>query len=241
MLHIRKLVVLSHWRKKYIFWLIGCIILIYLCSPLINSLSLWQWDTINTVFQHQITEIVWMLFLLYFGSTILGQWKSNKIFQLLWAKKQEPISIIFQIRLGLYSIYSLYIIVTYCIGYIIQWFEINILLMYINLLISWWILLSLVMILSQFTNSYAAIIWSLILYVISYSINFILFSTPIWFQDSLSYQILHTIQYIFPRLDLLYSTMGSASWIRSAMANILYLIVIIILLIRSFLFYYTKK
>lgn len=241
MLHIRKLVVLSHWRKKHIFWLIGCIILIFLSTPLIHSLSLWQWTVIATIFQHQITEIVWVLFLLYFGSTIIWQFKADKIFQLLWAKKQEPKNMIFQMRLGLYSIYSFYILLTYIVGFLVQGFDVNTLMMYSNLLISGAIVLAIVMILSLVTNSYAAMICALILYTISYSINFILFSTPLWFQDTVSYKLLSIIQYFFPRLDLLYNTIDSWSWLRAMWANILYLIVLLIILIKLFLSYYTKK
>ena len=241
MLHVWKLIVTSHRRKKHVIWLFICAVFVFLLIPLINSISLWEGWFVNTSFQHQITEIIGLLFVLYFWSTILQQLNHNKIIQLLRSKRKEPISFVTQIWLGTYSIYAIYIIITCLIALLLQWPEHNILIWYSNLLISGAIVLTVVMLLSIVTNSYAAMVWSLIIYSISYSINFIIFSTPLAFQETISYKILTILQYLFPRFDMLYSTSNHV-WERlwSIWWNILYLLCIFSLFIYVFLRRYNK-
>lgn len=239
MLHVWKLIITLHRRKKHILWLIICAIFIFLCIPILNSVSLWEGSFINSSFQHQITEIVGLLFLLYFGSTTLSQLNHNKITQLLWSKKKEPISFISQIRWGIYSIYIFYILLTIITTFILQGLNISIIMWYANLIISWGIILTIIMMLSLVTNSYAAMVWSLIIYSISYSINFIIFSTPLSFQETFSFKALTILQYLFPRFDILYST----TWIqrfRSIWGNILYWIVIYYIFVYVFLHRYNR-
>lgn len=239
MLHVWKLIITLHRRKKHILWLIICAIFIFLCIPILNSISLWEGSFVNSSFQHQITEIVGLLFLLYFWSTTLSQLNQNKITQLLWSKKKEPISFISQIRWGLYSIYIFYILLTVIVVLLIQGFDINIIIWYSNLIISWGIILIIIMMLSLLTNSYAAMVWALIIYSISYSINFIIFSTPLSFQETLSFKTLTVLQYLFPRFDILYSTVWR-EWLRSVWGNILYLIVIYCIFVYVFLHRYNR-
>lgn len=241
MLHVWKLIITLHRRKKHVAWLCICAVFVFLLIPLINSISLWEGWFVNTAFQHQITEIIGLLFLLYFGSTLLQQLNHNKIIQLLRSKRKEPISFVTQIRWGTYSIYAIYIIVTCIIALLLQWPVHNILIWYSNLLISGAIVLTVVMLLSLVTNSYAAMVWSLIIYSISYSINFIIFSTPPNFQETLSYKILTILQYLFPRFDMLYNTSGNiGEWLRSVWWNMLYLSCIFSLFIYVFLRHYNK-
>jgi hypothetical protein len=234
MLHVWKLIMTLHRRKKHILWLIVCAIFLFLCSPIINSISLWEWTIVNNAFQHQITEIIWLLFLLYFWSTTLSQLNHTKVTQLLRSKKREPISFISQIRWSIYSVFIWYIIITIIGVSIMNFHQIDII-PYINLLISWWIILTIVMILSLLTNSYAAMVVSLIIYSISYSINFIIFSTPLSFQQTLSYKILMFVQYLFPRFDLLYSTSRWFERFWSIGWNILYFCCIYCIFIYIFL------
>ncbi len=195
---------------------------------------------INNNFQHQVTEIIGLLFILYFWSTTIQQFDQNKVMQLLWSKKKEPISFISQIRLGIYSVYFLYIVFS-CIAFsLIHWINIENLFSYINLLVSWSIILTMILILSLITNSYASMIISLIIYSISYSINFIIFSTPIAFQETISYKLLTITQYIFPRFDMLYSTNIWIERLRSLWWNLLYLACIYYLFIYIFLRNYNK-
>lgn len=236
MLHVWKLIITLHRRKKHILWLIVCAIFLFLCMSLINSISLWEWWIINSTFQHQITEVIGLLFLLYFWSTTLTQLNNTKVTQLLWSKKREPISFISQIWLGIYSVYVLYILLTLIGSVIISINEINfIIIWYINLLISWAIILTVIMILSLITNSYAAMVTSLIIYSIAYSINFIIFSTPISFQETFSYKALTIIQYLFPRFDLLYSTSLWNERLWSIWWNIIYWFCLFYILINIFL------
>ncbi len=223
-----------HRRKKHIFWLIVCGIFVFLCSPLICSISLWEWEIVNNTFQHQITEIVGLLFLLYFGSTTLNQLNDTKVTQLLWSKKREPISFISQIRWGIYSVFAWYILLNFIVTTIIHFHQVDVI-PYINLLVSWWVILTIVMLFSLVTNSYIAMISSLIIYSISYSINFIIFSTPLSFQQSLSYKILSFAQYLFPRFDLLYSTSWWSERLWSIGWNIIYLCCIYCVFIYIFL------
>ena len=239
MLHVWKLIITLHRRKKHILWLIICAIFIFLCIPILNSISLWEGSFVNSSFQHQITEIVGLLFLLYFGSTTLSQLNQNKIIQLLWSKKKEPISFISQIRWGIYSIYIFYIVLTIFTTLLLQGLNISIIMWYANLIISWGIILTIIMMLSLLTNSYAAMVWSLIIYSISYSINFIIFSTPLSFQETLSFKALTILQYLFPRFDILYSTVWT-EWLRSLWGNILYWIVIYYIFVYVFLHRYNR-
>lgn len=240
MFHVRKLIITSYRRKKYILWLVISIIFLVLLSSLISSISLGEGTMINNNFQHQITEIIGLLFLLYFWSTTIQQFNQNKVMQLLWSKKKEPISFISQIRLGIYSVYFLYIILS-CITFsLIHWINIENIFSYINLLVSWSIILTMILIFSLITNSYASMIISLIIYSISYSINFIIFSTPIAFQETISYKLLTLIQYIFPRFDMLYSTNIWIERLRSLWWNLLYLACIYYLFIYIFLRNYNK-
>ena len=239
MLHVWKLIITLHRRKKHILWLIICAIFIFLCIPILNSISLWEGWIINSTFQHQITEIIGLLFLQYFGSTTLSQLNQNKITQLLWSKKKEPISFISQIRWGIYSIYMFYILLTILTTLLLQWLNINIIMWYANLIISWGTILTIIMMLSLLTNSYAAMVWSLIIYSISYSINFIIFSTPVSFQETLSFKALTILQHLFPRFDILYST-TSTEWLRSLWGNILYWIVIYCIFVYVFLHRYNR-
>lgn len=239
MLHVWKLIITLHRRKKHILWLIICAIFIFLCIPILNSISLWEGSFVNSSFQHQITEIVGLLFLLYFGSTTLSQLNQNKITQLLWSKKKEPISFISQIRWGIYSIYIFYILLTILTTLLLQGLNISIIMWYTNLIISWGIILTIIMMLSLLTNSYAAMVWSLIIYSISYSINFIIFSTPLSFQETLSFKALTILQYLFPRFDILYSTVWT-EWLRSLWGNILYWIVIYYIFVYVFLHRYNR-
>jgi hypothetical protein len=239
MFHIWKLIITLHRRKKHILWLIICAIFIFLCIPIINSISLWEGWFINNIFQHQITEIIGLLFLLYFGSTTLSQLNQNKITQLLWSKKKEPISFISQIRWGIYSIYIFYILLTIITTLLLQGFNISVIMWYVNLIISWGIILTMIMMLSLLTNSYAAMVWSLIIYSISYSINFIIYSTPIGFQDTFSFKALTILQYLFPRFDILYSTIWK-EWLWSLWGNIFYWIAIYCIFVYIFLDRYNK-
>jgi hypothetical protein len=239
MLHVWKLIITLHRRKKHILWLIICAVFIFLCIPILNSISLWEGLFVNSSFQHQITEIIGLLFLLYFGSTTLSQLNQNKITQLLWSKKKEPISFISQIRWGVYSIYIFYILLTVIAILLIQGFDIHIIMWYSNLIISWGIILTIIMMLSLLTNSYAAMVWALIIYSISYSINFIIFSTPISFQETFSFKVLTILQYLFPRFDILYSTLWR-EWLRSVWGNILYWIVIYYIFVYIFLDRYNR-
>jgi hypothetical protein len=239
MLHVWKLIITLHRRKKHILWLIICAVFIFLCIPILNSISLWEGLFVNSSFQHQITEIIGLLFLLYFGSTTLSQLNQNKITQLLWSKKKEPISFISQIRWGVYSIYIFYILLTVIAILLIQGFDIHIIMWYSNLIISWGIILTIIMMLSLLTNSYAAMVWALIIYSISYSINFIIFSTPISFQETFSFKVLTVLQYLFPRFDILYSTLWR-EWLRSVWGNILYWIVIYYIFVYIFLDRYNR-
>lgn len=238
--HVWNLILTFHWRKRHIVWLFVSIIILYICTPFINSIALGENSVVSTAFSQQIIEIIGLLFLLYFGSTILSEFNKNKTIQLLRSKKKEPLWLITQLWTGTYTVYALYIIVAINIWWLIVWRDVTIVQATINLLISWAIVLSIVMCLSCITHPYAAIIWSLIIYSMSYSINFIIFSTPNLFKESISYKILTVIQYLFPRLDLLYSTSWN-SWIRASLANMLYAIVIFSIFVCIFLYSYKKQ
>jgi len=239
MFHIWKLIITFHRRKKHIVWLFVCAIFVFLCIPLLNSIALWEWGFVNNAFQHQITEIIGVLFLLYFWSTTLGQLNQNKVTQLLWSKKKEPISFISQIRWGIYSIYILYLIITCITALLLQGTEIVTITWYFNLAITGAITLTIVMMLALVTNSYAAMVWSLIIYSISYSINFIIFSTPVSFQETFSYKALTIVQYLFPRFDILYSTVWK-EWFWTVGGNIIYLVAIYFIFVYVFLHRYNR-
>ena len=120
--------------------------------------------------------------------------------------------------------------------------DISLIISYSNLLISGAIALSLIFFFSSITNSYAALLSTLIVYLISYSINFIIFSTPVNFEDNISFKILTIVQHLFPRFDILYSSMSMFStWLRSVGANILYFICITSIMIYIFLSRFAKR
>jgi hypothetical protein len=238
MFHIWKLILIWHRRKKHILWLMICVVITILCMTLIQPLSLGEWEFVTNALQHQITEVIWILFLVYFGATSINQFNHTKITQLLRSKQKKPIAFISQLRAGTYSIYATYIISTYIATLLFNWTESNIT-EYINLLVSGSTILTITMILSLLINTYSAMIWSLIMYGISYSINFILFSTPITFQTNVSYQILTFLQYLFPRFDLIYSTTGQER-IRATGWNIIYWITAYCIFVYMFLHQYKK-
>ena len=235
MLNIWKLIVIAHRRKKHILWLIVVLFVVALCLPLLNSIALGQGDVVNQSFQHLIIEVVGLLFLVYFGSTLLNQFSENKTLQLLWSKKKQPLQFIAGAWLGLYTIYAGFVIISLLVS-LLYYGDTTLLISYFNLLISGAIALSFIFLFSCLTNSYAAMLSSLIIYIMSYSINFIIFSTPIAFEDNISFKILTLIQYLFPRFDILYSTMQDPSirgW--TALGNLLYLLCISIIMVRVFL------
>ncbi len=241
MFNIWKLITIAHRRKKYILWLIIVIFAIVLLIPLFNSIALWQGDIINTSFQHIVIEVVGLLFIVYFGSTLLKQFTDNKTLQLLWSKKKQPLRFIIECWLGLYSIYAVFVLVAMIISFL--YYGDSILIMtYINLLISGAIALSVILLFSCLTNSYAAMLSTIIIYLISYSINFIIFSTPIAFEKNISYTILTVVQYLFPRFDILYSSVHTpiTRW-WTVFANFLYFICISFIMIRVFLSRFAQK
>lgn len=235
MLNIWKLIIIAHRRKKYILWLIIVLFVVGLCLPLLNSISLGQGDMVNQSFQHLIIEIVGLLFLVYFGSTLLNQFSENKTLQLLWSKKKQPLHFIAGARIGLYSVYAAFVITALIVSFM-YYGDTTIIINYINLLLSGAIALSFIFLFSCLTNAYAAMLSALIIYIMSYSINFIIFSTPTNFEGNISFKVLTIIQYLFPRFDILYSTvqdLGIRWW--AVWGNILYLICISAIMIRVFL------
>lgn len=235
MLNIWKLIVIAHRRKKHILWLIIVLFVVALCLPILDSIALGQGDIVNQSFQHLIIEVVGLLFLVYFGSTLLHQFSENKTLQLLWSKKKQPLSFITGAWLGLYTIYAGFVMIA-LLASLLYYGDTAIIISYGNLLISGSIALSFIFLFSCVTNSYAAMLSSLIIYIISYSINFIIFSTPISFEGNISFKILSLIQYLFPRFDILYSTMQdpSARW-WTVIGNLFYLVCVSIIMVRVFL------
>lgn len=241
MFEVLYLSLIAHRRKKHILWLIVSGVIVFVVGPMINSLSLGQWWDINTTFQHQATEIIGVMFILYFGSLIFQTLRDNKTLQLLWAKKKQPTQMLAQLRWGIFVIYSGFVIMMMIASMLTWGRSPDILIMYINLLITWAITLSLVMLFSLFTNSYASMIVTLVIYLISYSINFILFGTPNHFQWDLSYKLLTIVQYFFPRFDLLYSTIMTSSRFRTMIGTIIYGAIIAFVLYRVFLSRYQTR
>lgn len=240
-MNIWYLIVLSHWRKKHILGLIIILIAIACLTPLFNSIALGQGDIVNSSFQHLFVELVGLLFLVYFWSTLLKWFSDNKTLQLLWSKKKKPFSFLAQSWLGLYSVYAAFILVT-TLGASLYYADLSISMSFLNLLISGAITLSLVMLFSCLTNAYAAMISSLVMYTISYSLNFIIFSTPYNFEGHLSFKILKIVQLLFPRFDILYSTLTHLNtWIWASLGNILYFLCVSFILVRVFLSRYSKK
>ena len=241
MFSIWRLIIIEHRRKKYILWLIVVVFIVALCLPLLNSIALGQGDIVNQSFQHFVIEIVGVLFIVYFWSTLLYEFKEKKTLQLLRSKKKQPLSFIFGTWLGIYSIYACFVIVS-LIASLVYYGDTTLILNYINLLISWSLLLSIVFLFSFLTNSYTAMLSSLVIYILGYSINFILFSTPVGFESNISFKIFSIVQYLFPRLDLLYSSiydLSSRWW--AALGNILFSICIGIIMIRVFLWRFSYR
>lgn len=237
MFHIWKLILISHRRKKHILWLMVCILTTILCMSFIKPIALGEGAFVSNIIQHQITWVIGILFIVYFWSTIIHQFNHTKITQLLRSKQKNPISFISQLRAGTYSIYFAYICTTYIIVYLLN--DTNNIIAYTNLLISGATILTVTIFLSMVTNTYATMLWSFILYGISHSINFIIFSTPVAFKTNISYQILLIIQYLFPRFDLLYNTTWF-EWIRAVSWNILYWIALYSIFVYVFLHQYKK-
>lgn len=235
MFHIWRLILVEHRRKRHIIWLFVIILILIGLIPLINSLSLWQGAIVNNAFQHTVIEIVGLLFLVYFGSQMIANFYEHKTLQLLWSKKKEPLQFIIGAWTGLYTIYAGFILLA-GIGSWIYYGDYTIFLSYINLLITGAIALSFVILFSYITNPYIAILSTFIIYSISYSLNYIIFSTPTNFSSHISFKILTFIQYLFPKFDTLSSTI-STLWSRgwAVWANILYFIIITIIMIRVFL------
>ncbi len=235
MIHIWKLVIIEQWRKKYVFWLAVVLIVIALCIPLIDSLSLWQGIQVNQSFQHLVVELVGVLFLVYFWSTLLYQFIHNKTLQLLWSKRKQPFQFIVGTWLGLYTIFAVFTL----IALVASWFmyhDSSVVLSYINLLISGAIILSIVFLLSFVINAYAAMLSTLVLYVLSYSINYIIFSTPVNFESNISFKVLTVVQHLFPRFDILYSTIATPqSWRWALGATLIYFVCVSAIMIRIFL------
>lgn len=237
-MHIWKLILQFHRRKKHILWLLICSLIIWLCVPFIDGIALWEGKIVALSFQHQMTEIIGLLFILYFGSTTLQQFQQTKITQLLRSKKKEPIHFILQSWAGIYSIYAFFVIITLLGIVIIQGWWISAVSLFFNLLISGGIILSIIMILSLLTNSYITMVAGLIIYILSYSINFIIFSTPNSFKESLSFKVFLWLQYLFPRFDLLYSTLSTTNRWRAIGGNTFYGICVLIVLVIVFLHRY---
>lgn len=210
------------------------ILVIAVGTIIINSISLGQGEFVNLAFQHFAIESIGVLFLVYFWSILLNEFREKKTIQLLWSKQKRPLLFLMEAFGGIYTIYAGFILLT--MSAIALWTQTWLPMWYaINLLISWIIVLSIVLCFSCITNAYWAMIITLILYIISYSINFIIFSTPLHFEHNISFQLFSLIQYIFPRLDLLYSTLWTWARWRALLGNGLYAIIITTVMIRLFL------
>lgn len=233
MRHIWKLTLIKHRRKKHIIWLLASLVVLVAIAPFLNSISLWQGQVVNQSLQHTVVELVGVLFLWYFWASSLSDLSTTKTLQLLRAKKKEPLNTLIGLWTGLYTIYSVFVLSAGVI-FSTYYADISLMISYVNLLASGAILLTLVFVLSFFTNSYTALLGSMIFYITSYSINYIVFSIPVTSEDSLSSHALHIVKHIFPRFDVLYSTTWEAR-VRALGANILYYIAISILMIRVFL------
>lgn len=233
MIHIIKLITTNQRRKWYILWLFVILLLIGISTPLFNSIALWQGEIVNKAFHHTAVEIMGLIYLIYFWSLVIKQFQEDKTLQLLRSKKKQPIQFLLWTRVWLYSIYA---------GFVVGWMimttlfyqgDMSIIASYLGLLISGAITLTFVYLFSFLTSAYAAMIASIIIVLVSHSLNFIIFSTPIAFETNLSFKFLTIIQYIFPRLDLLYHL--SETRILALVTNLIYFVALWLITTKVFL------
>lgn len=187
-------------------------------------------------------EIVWLIFVLYFWSTTLQSLIQSKILYLLRAKKQDPNAIIGGILLWLMSIVVLYTTISFTIAYIIgDGVSIINITSRIGLTTVLCITTMIVVLFSLVSNTYIAFMSWLIIYGISYSINFLVESMSILWPQSVNAKILNIMKYIFPRYDLLTTNLLPLSnWIRVIIGHIVYMVTLYIIINKVFSSRYTS-
>lgn len=243
MTHIWYSIISLHWRKKHVLGLIIITLLGLLSQFFLKSISLWEWQYISNEMSFATIEIVWLIFVLYFWSTTISNLIKDKILYLLRAKKEDSHSIIWWILLWIISIILLYITLAFMMAYIIWW---NTLINFNFIsLIGLFLILSIttliVILFSLLSNAYIAFMSGLIIYGISYSINFIIESAKTQAINSFNISILNIIKYIFPRFDLL-STNILNTWtqIRVFIGHIIYIIALYFIIVKVFSSRYTN-
>lgn len=217
MYQIRYSILSMHRRKHHIVWLLGISLIIRATQYFINSISLGESAYSNSVFSTSLVEIVWLSFILYFWSSTRNYIKESKILYLLWSKKESWRDIIWGITWAIATIVIAYIIISYSISGILalptnyeqylQWMIWTSMVLFIMIIVT--IGFSLI------TNSYMTILISLVIYFLSYSVNFIITSLQYYANSSentISYTILSIVKFLLPRFDLLQAGVPFPNW-----------------------------
>ncbi len=205
MAQVRYSIFSLHRRQKHTIWLIVIALILVLTQFFFASISLGE----GTIVSWEITEssihIIWLLFAIYFWSTTLPSLERQKILQLLFSKNQNPHAIIWGVWWGLVSIIIIYSVIVHAISILLSLIH--------PFSLSWTVGIGNVIVMSMvigrallfslLSSSYITFMTSLILYGVSYSINFLI--TTILYQNNniIVSMSLHTIKYTFPRFDLL--------------------------------------
>jgi len=230
-----------HRRKKYLLWLIIIVSMILLSLFFFGSISLGETWYIYNHFSIGVIEIIGLFFVLFFGSTILHQLRDTKILHLLQSKKKDNKGFIGWVILWLITIVLLYTSIAYGIRYILFWGELaQIFLQRTGTSMILIISSSIVLLFSTLTSPYLAFMVGLIIYGISYSIDFIIYNLENSAQNTniIVTTTIHSIKYLFPRFDLLTipsTTLAALVW------HSIYFTLLCLLITLSFSIRYTAS
>lgn len=224
-----------HWRKRHIIWLFLVLILVLFVWSFFGDLSLSEKSYVMMQRNTNSIEIIGLLFSLYFAASTYGHYQERKIRSILTTKRTSALSCIGGVIAWLSIIMIIYSIIGALIvlqinntGIVTAFYQ------SIQRSMIFIVIISLAVLFSLYASAYIAIIATLSIYIVSYSLNFLLFTTDT-IGDGFLHNILSIIALFLPRFDTLWSTsQWSWIWWRAFLAHVLYALVCASLAIVSF-------
>ena len=239
MIDIARTIIRYHRRKRHILWLIMLVIIAMSVQPLIQGLALGEESYVMTQWMLSSIEIIGIIFVIYFASTIHHQYQDTQILPLLMSKRSSSYAYIGGILWWMITIMTIYTIIA-GIALMISTDMTTITIFYqiLSRLIIFSTMITISLFISLFASPYIAMMASLVIYGVSYSINFLLFITTQTSSSLRTHDIIRIVSLFLPRFDLLVSGMWSHTRRWAIAAHSTYTIIVISLTTISFSYSY---
>ncbi len=237
MIDIAWTIIRYHRRKKHILWLIVLVIIAMSVQPLIQGLALGEESYVMTQWMLSSIEMMGLVFVIYFASTIHHQYQDTQILPLLMSKRSSSYAYIGGILWWMITIMTIYTIIA-GIALMISTDMTTIFYQILSRLIIFSTMITISLFISLFASPYIAMMASLVIYGVSYSINFLLFITTQTSSSLRTHDIIRIVSLFLPRFDLLVSGMWSHTRRWAIAAHSTYTIIVISLTTISFSYSY---